>query len=345
MELLQWKVIQVTKETSDTCTYVLEEINGRPASWEAGQSLTFLFYHHQHEIRRSYSICSTPGVDKHIAITVKRKANGEISRYILSNWQYGTVVGSLPPAGRFIVDTHPAQQRRFYFIAAGSGIVPVFALIKKVLYYEPNSSITLYYQNHDEYAIIYNRNLQLLAEQYPQRLVRIDLLSNPTRADAKPVRLNNWLLEQLLTTNHKPPTTNSLFYTCGPEPFMRMVLFTLRVMGYSNDQLRKEHFVIETPRQPAFTINPAPHTVVMQHGGQIRRFATAWPDTILKAAQKQGIEMPYSCNTGRCGTCVVKCKKGSVKMSNNEVLIDNDLQQGLILTCTGYAETDLEIEW
>jgi ring-1,2-phenylacetyl-CoA epoxidase subunit PaaE len=345
MEVLLWKVIQVIPETRDTRTYVLEETQGKKVVWEAGQSLTFLFYHHGHEIRRSYSIGSASGIDKHIAITVKKKENGEISRYILDNWQYGTQATSLPPAGRFIVNTEPAEKRCIYFIAAGSGIVPIFALIKKVLYHEPQSHITLIYQNHDERNIIYHQPLQQLAVQYAHRFTRIDLLSNPINADTKPARLNNWMLEQLLTTPH--PSTSlrpALFYTCGPESFMLMVQFTLRVMGFSEDQLRKEHFVIEPVRKPAFTIEPVPHTVLLHYAQQTWQFTTAFPDTILKAAQKQGITLPYSCNTGRCATCAARCRKGSVKMSNNEVLTDKDLQEGLVLTCVGYAETDVELE-
>ena len=264
MELLQWKVMQVIPETPDTKTYILEEAHGKPVVWDAGQSITFLFTHHGHEIRRSYSICTAPGIDKHVAITVKRKENGEISRHILNTWQPGTLVSSLLPAGRFIIETHSAQKRQICFIAAGSGIVPILAMIKKTLYHEPESHITLIYQNHDEHNIIYHQLLQHLAAQHAYRFTRIDLLSNPINLEAKPARLNNWLLEQLLTTNKKPQTTN-LFYTCGPEPFMRMVQFTLRVMGFSEDQLRKEHFVIEPIRKPAFTMPATVHTVVLHY--------------------------------------------------------------------------------
>jgi ring-1,2-phenylacetyl-CoA epoxidase subunit PaaE len=343
MELLQWKVMQVIPETPDTKTYILEEAHGKPVVWDAGQSITFLFTHHGHEIRRSYSICTAPGIDKHVAITVKRKENGEISRHILNTWQPGTLVSSLLPAGRFIIETQPAQKRQICFIAAGSGIVPILAMIKKTLYHKPESHITLIYQNHDERNIIYHQLLQHLVKQYAYRFNRIDLLSNPFEPETKPARLNNWLLEQLLTTNKKPQTTN-LFYTCGPEPFMRMVQFTLRVMGFSEDQLRKEHFVIEPIRKPAFTMPATAHTVVLRYAQQTHQFTTAWPDTILQAAQKQGIELPYSCNTGRCATCAAYCRKGSVTMSNNEVLTDTDLQVGLVLTCTGYATSDLELE-
>jgi ring-1,2-phenylacetyl-CoA epoxidase subunit PaaE len=343
MEVLQWKVMQVITETPDTVTYILEEVNGNPVTWDAGQSITLLFYNHGHEIRRSYSICTAPGIDKHIAITVKKKVNGEISRFIQRNWKRGTIVTSLPPAGRFIIDTDPAQKRHIWFIAAGSGITPVLALIKKTLYHEPETHITLIYQNHDERSIIFNKVLQELAAQYAHRFNRIDLLSNPIDPDTKPARLNNWLLELLVTTNYKPQTTN-LFYTCGPEPFMRMVQFTLKVMGFREEQLRKEHFVIEPVRKPAFTMPSTPFTVVLHYAQQTHQFTTAWPDTILQAAQKNGIALPYSCNTGRCATCAAYCRKGSVTMSNNEVLTDTDLQVGLVLTCTGYAATDLELE-
>jgi len=150
-------------------------------------------------------------------------------------------------------------------------------------------------------------------------------------------------LEQLVISNNKLPIPN-LFYTCGPEPFMRMVQFTLKVMGYHEEQLRKEHFVIEPVRKPAFTMPSTPFTVVLHYAQQTHQFTATWPDTILQAAQKNGITLPYSCNTGRCATCAAHCRKGSVTMSNNEVLTDTDLQVGLVLTCTGYAASDLELE-
>jgi ring-1,2-phenylacetyl-CoA epoxidase subunit PaaE len=358
MEFIQWKIIQVITETADAKTYVLEEVGGNKIDWEAGQFLTFLFYidrrsfsegeADEHEIRRSYSISSVPGIDKHIAITVKKKVNGEISRHILSHWHPGTIISSLPPAGRFTIQPDAAQQRHIFFIAAGSGIVPVFGLIKNLLYYEPNSHITLLYQNTHERNIIYDQPLQQLTALYPQRLNRIDLLSNPISPDRKPVRLNNWLLEQMVTQffrqHPQEQSMNSLFYTCGPESFMRMVQFTLRVMGFGEDQLRKEHFVIDPPRKPAFTMKSTPHAVLLHFQNNRYEFTSAFPDTILKAAQQHGITLPYSCNAGRCATCVAKCCKGTMKMSNNEVLTDKDLQSGLVLTCVGYAETDIELE-
>src|SRR5687767_8415150 len=100
MELLQWKVIRVIPEAKNTISYTLEEISGQPVVYDAGQFLTFLFDYHGQEIRRSYSMSSTPGIDTQISITVKKKENGAISRYILEHWTEGTIINSLPPSGR-----------------------------------------------------------------------------------------------------------------------------------------------------------------------------------------------------------------------------------------------------
>src|SRR5258708_454639 len=132
MELWQWKVLEAIPETRDAITYILS--SDTEVHYEAGQFLTFLFDHHGHEVRRSYSIASTPGVDNAIAITVKKKINGEYSRHILENWKTGSGVVSLPASGRFTIDLNNEAPTNIIFLAAGSGIVPVYSLIKKMLH-------------------------------------------------------------------------------------------------------------------------------------------------------------------------------------------------------------------
>lgn len=343
MDLLQWKVVRLIPEAKDTISYVLEETSGQPVIYEAGQFLTFLFDYHGQEIRRSYSMGSTPGIDAQVFITVKKKENGAISRYILEHWHEGTIIHSLPASGRFTLATDPSQQRQVCFIAAGSGIVPVFALLKKLLHEEPHSQALLLYQNHNENNIIYHAAIQQLAEQYPARFTRIDLLSHPILHDLPHQRLNNGLLESILTKNHGPSTIN-FFYTCGPASFMRMVQFTLRVMGVDESRIRKENFTVDTVPPPAFTIDPAPRTVQVRQEERLYEFTVSYPDTILQAALNHRIKLPYSCRGGRCSTCTARCLSGAVKMNINEVLTEQDLQSGLILTCVGYAMTDLVLE-
>lgn len=125
---------------------------------------------------------------------------------------------------------------------------------------------------------------------------------------------------------------------------MRMAQFTLRTLGVPEAGIRQEHFTVERqPPPPA--VDPAPRKVTIRTDAHRYEFQTAWPDTILTAALKHGIALPYSCRAGRCSTCVARLIRGRVKLSNNEVLTEKDLGQGLTLTCVGYAETDIMLSF
>ena len=154
-------------------------------------------------------------------------------------------------------------------------------------------------------------------------------------------RLNNWLLEDLLGMD----TGHALFYLCGPPAFMRMVLFTLRLMGVAETQIRKENFTVEYVPPPPLLSDPSPKRVVIHTAETQYAFEVAWPSTILQAALDHHIPLPYSCKGGRCSTCVARCLNGKVKMSINEVLTEQDIREGLVLTCVGYAETDVELKY
>jgi ring-1,2-phenylacetyl-CoA epoxidase subunit PaaE len=346
MEILQWKVVKVVPETRETISYVLEPVGGKAVPYEAGQFLTILIDHHGHELRRSYSMSSTPGIDEQLSITVKRKVNGAISRYIQVMWHEGTLFNTIPPTGIFRIDTDKNQQRTFLFIAAGSGIVPVFSLLKKVLHFEPQSRVILIYQNFDEDRIIFHDALRQLENRFGNRFRRIDLLSNPKDHATHPQRLNNTLLEQLiLAENVMVDRSNTFFYTCGPLLFMKMVEFTIRVMGFEGGQVRKENFTIESIPVPRFALEPVPRAVTVHYGKDTYKFTSTYPSNILQSALDNHISLPYSCRAGRCSSCVARCVSGSVKMSTNDVLTEKDLLQGLVLTCVGYAETDVVLQF
>lgn len=346
MDLLQWKVVQVIPETRETVSYVLEPVHGKPVPYEAGQFLTILIDHHGHELRRSYSMSSTPGIDERLSITVKRKVNGAISRYIQVLWHEGTVFNTIAPTGLFRIDTDAAVQRTFFFIAAGSGIVPVFSLLKKVLHFEPRSRVVLIYQNFDETRIIFHEALKKLQARFGERFKRIDLLSNPQNHTTGPKRLNNALLEQLIIGESRPDEkSGTFFYTCGPLLFMKMVEFTVRVMGYEGNRIRKENFTIESIPVPRFEMEPVPRAVTVNYGDKTFHFTSTYPSNILQSALDNHISLPYSCRAGRCSSCVARCVSGSVKMSANDVLTEQDLAKGLVLTCVGYAETDVVLQF
>jgi ring-1,2-phenylacetyl-CoA epoxidase subunit PaaE len=343
MDTLQLKVIKIIRETKDASTIFLKIVDESPVAYQAGQFLTFIFHHHDKELRRSYSISSAPGIDPVISITVKRIPNGEISRYLLNHLQDGDILTALPPAGRFTITTNSNLQRQFFFIAAGSGIVPVFSLIKKILKEESQSEIILIYQNHNEEKIIFKKQLKKFIKIFPEQFKWINLLSKPIKRKYIPERLTNNLLEKLILENLSSEP-NPLFYLCGPPAFMRMAQFTLKVIGFKDEQIKKENFTVEYIPPAPLISDKKPKQITIHFQQQTFYIEGAYPLNILQAALNNNIQLPYSCRGGRCSTCVALCLKGSVKMSINEVLTEKDLNEGLVLTCVGYAETDVEIE-
>lgn len=372
MDTLILNVVGILPEAIDTATIFLERADGLPLDYQAGQFLTFLFDFHGRsasgrELRRSYSLSSAPGVDPIPSITVKRVTNGEASRYLLDHLRVGDQLRSLPPAGRFLLEKRPAATadamagmpgpggRVLFFIAAGSGVVPIFSLLKKALAEEPGTRIVLISQHHDDGSIPFFKKLEELERDNKKRFRWVNLRS------AKDGRLNNWWLEELLgelllevppggagkstasRADMLPGYSHPAFYLCGPPAFMRMAQFTLRVMGFTYSYIRKENFTVEFVPPPPLLTDPSPKKITIRAGGKTYQYEAAWPATILQAGLDRQIPLPYSCKGGRCSTCVARCINGKVKMSINEVLTEKDLQEGLVLTCVGYAETDVEL--
>jgi ring-1,2-phenylacetyl-CoA epoxidase subunit PaaE len=342
MDRISWKVVDIVKETQDAYRFVLKNEADETINYQAGQFLTFIFKSKNAEIRRSYSISSTPGVDELISITVKRIPNGEVSRYLIDHTQINSTLTSIYPAGRFTIDTVPKKQRQFVFIAAGSGIVPVFSLIKKILHEEPSSNTFLIFQNHSETEIIFKKQLDEIHKRFALQFKWLDLLSKPLSGRHLQQKLNNFLLEKLVD-EHIDRKKENLLYLCGPPSFMRMAHFTLKWMGFHDDQIKKENFTIEHTHPPPLISDRSPKEILIHYNKEIFKLRVAYPLSILQAALNENIQLPYSCRAGRCSSCVAKCLKGKVIMSNNEVLTEKDIEDGLVLTCVGYAENDVEL--
>ena len=344
MDLLQIRVLRTIAETEDSSSLVLEELSGKTIDYQAGQFITLVGQKGDSSFRRSYSFASTPGVDSQPMITVKRVPNGQMSRLLTDRVQPLDQFLALPPAGRFTIQTIKGMARQFCFIAAGIGIVPIFSLIKKILYEEPLSQVLLIYQNYDEDHTVFFHSLSTLLNRFTGQLRWINLLSHPKTKPARGQRLNNSLLEVVLSQQGHLAKGGSLYFVCGPQSFMRMVNFTLRYMGIDAGRIRMETFVVSTPQAAPWAQDRSPKKIQLHLRGKTYLFEAAYPVNILQAALDNNIDMPYSCRGGICSSCMARILKGNVKMSINEVLTDSDLAEGLVLTCVGYPQTDIIIE-
>jgi ring-1,2-phenylacetyl-CoA epoxidase subunit PaaE len=344
MDQIELKVTAIVRETHDTVSVFFQPIDNKKIIYGAGQFITFIFSNNKKEVRRSYSFSSTPDVDNFFSVTVKRIPNGEVSRFFTDKLRIHQTLTALQPTGRFTIETNKKFSRQIFFIAAGSGIVPVFSLLKKVLHDEPGAHVVLIDQNRNEKNIIFKNQLQEIEKNHKHQFTWINLLSKGLETEYSFQKLNNFLLEKLIAENIQPGK-KQLFYLCGPVSFMRMAQFTLKWMGIADEQIKKENFTVEFVPPPPLIADESPKQMTIHYHQQTFRIEAAYPQNILQAALKNNIQLPYSCRGGRCSSCVAKCIKGKVKMSINEVLTEKDLHDGLVLTCVGYAETDVELEF
>ena len=337
------ELIGIRKETSDTKSFILTSPK-HPLKYKAGQFLTLIFKKKETEERRSYSISSTADLNEPLTITVKRIDNGEYSRYLFDFVQEGDVLFSIGASGFFTLPESSIHYTQLFFLAAGSGITPILPLIKTVLYGSIPAHVTLLYSNRSADDTIFLEDLQHLVKKFPEKF-QLELLFSSSQNLLK-ARLTKFLLLQFI---HEKviKKDETLFYICGPFQYMQMATITLLTEGIAAKNIRKENFSTEKPVIKDLPPDVNPHNVQIHFEGKQYTFTVQYPLTILQTAKQAGIMLPYSCEVGKCGTCAATCLRGNVWHSYNEVLLDRELENGRILTCTGYpyGKGDVVIEF
>lgn len=331
--IIPFVITHIIKETEDVTTFLLQAQNGAPVPYKAGQFLTFLFEDEFGVGRRSYSLSSSPVVDEPLAITLKRIPNGRYSRWFAERAKAGDAVYALAPTGQFVLPEENPDSHYYCLYAAGVGITPIYSIIKTILYRLTNAQILLFYSNTDATSTVFYNELMELSARFKERL-HINWIFSSSK-NLNKARLNKEVLPQWLQP-HLNNSQSPLFYTCGPYDYMRMVTYGLEEMGYSQNVIRKEIFDISRPVLKAVPPDVAAHQVIIKDSEKNYPLLVQYPNTILKTAITQGIALPYSCETGKCGACTVQCTSGKVWMSYNEVLTDKELAEGKVLTCTGF---------
>jgi ring-1,2-phenylacetyl-CoA epoxidase subunit PaaE len=190
----------------------------------------------------------------------------------------------------------------------------------------------------------------MLEKKYPERFECIRIFSNPTEnGSAIYGHLNLAMLKELVISYSRYKPTDSAFFTCGPFPYMRMVNMILIAMGYEKEQIRKENFDVPKTGIQLWGLpvkDKLNKRIRIYRNGEMTAFEAGFSESILDAALRQGIKLPYSCRGGICSTCTARCTEGQVWMSVNDVLTDKELNEGFVLTCTGYAvSSEVKIEY
>lgn len=324
---------QIHQEVEGFKTFTFK--NGHGIHYKAGQYITFVQQTTHEEIRRSYSIVSAPLLNEPLTIGVKRIENGAFSRELIDHAKIGDELQTTGAGGFFTLPEDLSQIRQIFFLAAGSGITPIYSLLKTVLYFHPHVQVVLINSNPSPAKTIFFHKLNTLKEQFNKRFhLQFLFSSSPDLALA---RLNRQLLEELVRKHAITDYSRCLFYLCGPEAYMRMCTYTLQEENVPKENIRRETFIIQGRQTPkSDPPDKKIHLVTISYGNETYQLEVHYPDSILQAAKKEKISLPYSCETGRCGNCAAKCLQGKVWLSYNEVLTEKDLQDGLTLTCVGH---------
>lgn len=325
-------------------TFTLQPEDGQPLTYKAGQYLTLVHPSTHGEVRRSYSITSAPVLQEPLTIGVKRIENGLFSRMLIDNARVGDKLITTGAAGLFTLPEEGSAYKQIFFLAAGSGITPIYALLKELLHARPDLSAVLLYSNSYEEKSMFLPPLRQLATRFPERLHTEFLFSNSP--DLSRARLHKDLLQRFVSSLARAPHHELLFYLCGPDNYMRLMSFALRQFGIPESNIRKEIFNTDI-RKPAKLMPPdtAAHRVTLHIGGSTHQIVSRYPNNILQSARQAGIPMPYSCETGKCGSCLARVLHGKVWMSYNEVLTERDMEKGMTLTCVGFpVDGDVELE-
>jgi ring-1,2-phenylacetyl-CoA epoxidase subunit PaaE len=341
---LQLWITEISKKPGDNIYITLEPVNGVRPDYQAGQFLTILFQVNGKEIRRSYSICSSPVLNEPISIAVKLVENGEISKYLHHKTGVGDVLTALHPTGIFTYSPLEEVERTVYLFAAGVGITPVMSILKTALSAERNSKVVLIYSNKSIDNTLFYKELHQWQSRYPDRFKLIELFSDNKRLQF--ARLNGFLIHDLVEANLEFDRSDALCYTCGPIDYMVMCRISLLAMGFRLDQIKRETYFIpedevdddDMSEKEAQDKNT--YTVILDYNEHTYQLEVPYYKRILQVALEHEINVPYSCRAGICSSCVATCTDGGVRMDYNEILTDEEVAEGRVLICTAHPTAD-----
>jgi ring-1,2-phenylacetyl-CoA epoxidase subunit PaaE len=338
------RIAEVRRETPEAVSlrFAVPQELAAEYAFVQGQHVTLRTHLQGQELRRSYSICA--GVDDaELRVAIKKVPGGVFSTYANASLKAGDAIDVLTPEGRFHTVLNPAHAKHYVAFAAGSGITPVLSLIKTTLRRESRSRFTLLYGNRRLATTMFQEELEDLKDRYLGRLILYNLFTR----EHQDVELFNGRLDgakvKAFADTLLPVDSLDEAFVCGPGAMLDDVEAALRDLGMPADHIHLERFGVPGAG-PAHHVEPgdaaqARVCVILDGGRREVEFHRDDP-SLLDAALREGLDLPYSCKGGMCCTCRAKVLEGKVRMDKNYSLEQRDLDAGFVLTCQAHPLTD-----
>ncbi|MBC7851092.1 MAG: phenylacetate-CoA oxygenase/reductase subunit PaaK [Chitinophagaceae bacterium] len=341
------KIKEVRRETAD-CVSVLFDVPAdleQQFKFKQGQSLTVRATINNEEVRRTYSICSSP-IDGHLRVAIKKVTGGLFSSLANERLKKGDTLEVMSPVGKFYTELHSENKKHYLAFAVGSGITPVLSLLKTTLAFEPNSEFTLVYGNRSRQSIIFFEELEGIKNKFMNRFNLVHILSRErTDASINYGRINaDKLVELGKLIDYKSVDE---FFVCGPEEMIFAAKAFLEATGVSTKKIHFELFTTPGQKTQSKTITrtvdsgPASQVTIKLDG---RSFDFKLPlnreTSLLDAALAEGADLPYACKGGVCCTCKARLVEGNVTMDVHWGLEQEEIEQGYILACQSHPVTE-----
>ena len=335
---------KTTKDCSIVSFHIPDELQ-EEFTFTQGQYLTLRSQIGGENVQRSYSLCSSPD-DKAWHVGIKKIRGGQFSTYANDVLKVGDTVEAMAPNGNFFIDVEPNAGRNFIAIAAGSGITPIYSIIKTHLENEPNSTLKLFYTNQTASSVILKEEIEGLKNRFIDRFEVFHFLTKQSRGiDLYNGRLDKEKLEKLCTAVIDVEKIDHIF-SCGPEEMIFMAKDFFMAKGIDEKKIHFELFTSSATKkglkkEVTEEMKGLISDVTILDGGKSFNFKIhQGSNNILDAALANGADLPFACKGGVCSTCKAKVIEGKVDMEVNYALEKEEVAAGYVLTCQGIPCSD-----
>lgn len=356
------KVKAIQRQTKDAVAVSFDIPDNLKEKFEyiPGQYLTFRVNVKGENYNRSYSLCSAAVLNEDVTVAVKQVLGGKVSTFFNKELEKGNVLEVMEPMGNFKAEIAEHDNTHFILFGGGSGITPLFSILKTALHKAEKTKVTLFYANYNTDSVIFKQELIELQKKFEGRFKVIHIFDKPKKVggflgfgkktDEQLPFVEGMLTKEkcleLLRTETDSNYVNAQFYMCGPGGFMDSVGEALSVLQIPKEKVHREYFTAksEKDKETAVVGNASANfegisKVFITYDGKTTAIDVDTKDKILDRALDENIDPPFACMVGACTTCRAKVTEGSVKMDDSDALTEKEIAAGYVLTCQSHPKS------